>query len=159
MCIYAYLYDFDTSWESFNKQAFNELSKLEPFIFNQEEYIKAQAELEQEIIVSNENDDYQNDIKDTEIPALPSLSLPSSLLPSLILTDILPLSIPIGIPLPLIPTKTLPPISIKEQSKPICELKLTTLLSSCVLVDLVDSKLQTCDRMENIKNIYQLVGI
>ncbi|CAG8728053.1 2198_t:CDS:2, partial [Funneliformis caledonium] len=49
-------YNSDASWESFDKQAFNELPKLESFIFNQEEYIKAQAELEQEIIVSDEND-------------------------------------------------------------------------------------------------------
>ncbi|CAI2193462.1 20356_t:CDS:2, partial [Funneliformis geosporum] len=43
-------YDSDASWESFDKQAFNELPELEPFVFNQEEYIKAQSELEQEII-------------------------------------------------------------------------------------------------------------
>ncbi len=152
-------YDSDASWESFDKQAFNELPELELFVFNQEEYIKAQVELEQKIIVSDENDDYQDDIKDTEIPASPSPSPPSPPLPLLISTDILPSQTPTGVPPPLIPTKTPPLIPIEEQSKPICELKSTTLLSSCVLVDLVDGKLQTCGRTENVKNICQLVGV
>ena len=38
--------DSDASWESFVKQAFNELPELEQFVFNQGEYIKAQTELE-----------------------------------------------------------------------------------------------------------------
>ncbi|CAG8528365.1 907_t:CDS:2 [Funneliformis caledonium] len=114
-------YDSDVSWESFDKQAFNKLLKLEPFVFNQEEYIKAQAELEQEIIISDKNDDYQDDIENTKIPASPSSSslLPS--LPSLISTDILPLLIPTGILPSSIPTKTLPLIPIEKQSKLICE--------------------------------------
>ncbi|CAI2175830.1 3401_t:CDS:2, partial [Funneliformis geosporum] len=85
------------------------------------EHIKEQSELEQEIIVSNENNDYQDDIEDTEIPlpsSPPSQSLPSPPI-SLILTDILPLSISIEIPHPSISTKTPPPIPIEEQSKPI----------------------------------------
>src|SRR6266540_4711776 len=119
-------YDSDASWESFDKQAFNELPELELFVFNQEEYIKAQVELEQKIIVSDKNDDYQDDIEDTEISASPSLSLPSPPLPSLILTDILPSQISTEVSPPSIPTKTLPLILIEEQSKPICESKLTT---------------------------------
>src|SRR5687768_684534 len=109
-------YDSDASWESFDKQAFNELPELEPFVFKQE------------IIVSDENDDYQDDIEDTEIPASLSPSPPSPPLLSLISTDILPSPIPTGIPPPSIPTKTPPPIPIEEQSKPICEPKSTILL-------------------------------
>ncbi|CAI2182900.1 13530_t:CDS:2, partial [Funneliformis geosporum] len=105
--------------------------------------------------ISNVNNNYQDDIEDTEIPSPSSLlfqSLPPPL-PSLILTDILPLSILTGISHPLTSIKTSPLIPIKDQSKPICESNSTTLLSSCILVDLVDGKLQTCGKTENIKNI------
>ncbi|CAG8675293.1 15992_t:CDS:1, partial [Funneliformis caledonium] len=150
--------DSDANWESFDKQAFNELPELEQFVFNQGKYIKAQIELEQEIIISDENDDYyQDDIEKTlfSSPPLPSSS-PS---PPLISTEIPPLPIPTEIPPLSIPTETPPPTHIEEQNKPICETTSTTLLSLCILVDLVDGKLQTCGRTENIKNICQLVGI
>ena len=107
-------YDSNASWESFDKQAFNELPELEPFVFNQEEYIKAQVELEQEIIVNDENDDYQDNIEDTEILALSSSSLPSPSLPLLISTDILSSLTLTGISPSSILIKTLPPIPIKE---------------------------------------------
>ncbi|CAG8570934.1 2291_t:CDS:2 [Funneliformis caledonium] len=101
-----------------NEMEFHNSEESEDFSdynYDAKEYIKAQTELEQEIIVSDENDDYQDDIEDTEILASPSPSSPSPLLPSLISTNILPSPILIGISLPSIPTKTSPPIPIEKQ--------------------------------------------
>ena len=124
------LEDFeDTS--SFDEQVlFNELPELEPLVFNQDGYIRAHIELEREIIEQS-NDENYGDLDDLD--DLDSFK------------DI----------------ETSPIISPIEENESIYinEQKSTAILSSCVLVDLIDGKLQTCGQTENLKNIWQLVGV
>ena len=123
----TYSEDFEEDSDE-DSDTIDELSELEVFEFNENNYINAQMILEQE------SADYLSDKNEEDFDAYKSDYEYQVPLPPLLLVE--EMNDPVC---KLNPTTC-------------------TNFSPCILVDYIDDKLQTCGQTENVRNICQLVG-